>query len=146
MLSVFAALAVIELLVVHLFLSLSWPALAWVLTLATAASVIWLVRFITSFKRCPHMIEADHLRLRMGSLRTIDVPLAQVTQVRRQWESGAEKSPGTTNLVPIAFPNRLVDVDPPIVGRRGPIRSIAIRLDEPAAFDAALSSRGILLV
>ncbi|MCY7397865.1 MAG: hypothetical protein LH466_03370 [Sphingomonas bacterium] len=146
MLSVLAALAVIEMLVVHLFVSLKWPSVAWLLTIVSTASIIWLVRFITSFKRCPHTIDADHLRLRMGSLRTIDVPLMQVAQVRRQWESGAETNRDTANLVPIAYPNRLIDIHPPINGRRGPLRAIAIRLDEPAAFDAALSSRGILLV
>ena len=146
MLSVLATLAVIEMLVVHLFVSLTWPWLAWSLTIVTAASIVWLARFITSFKRCPHTIEADQLRLRMGSLRTIDLPLAQVSQVRRQWESGAEKKRETANLVPIAYPNRLIDIDPPLLGRRGPVRSIAIRLDEPAGFDAALSSRGISLV
>jgi len=143
MLWAFAALATIELLVVHLFVSLKWPALAWILSVLTLLSIVWLVRFITSFKRCPNVIDTDKLRLRMGSLRTIEVPLAHVVEVRSHWPSGAEKKPGTANLVPIAFPNRLIGLHPPITGRRGPISTVAIRVDDPEAFDAALVARGV---
>lgn len=145
MLWVFASLASIELIIVHLLVSLKWPAAAWALTLMTLASLVWLVRFITSFKRCPHNIDGGRLHLRMGSLRTISVPLSHVAAVRSQWPSGDEKVPGSVNLVPVAFPNRLVDLDPPIAGRRGPLSSVAIRLDEPERFDAALAARGVNL-
>ena len=146
MLWVLAALATIEMLVVHLFVSLKWPATAWVLTLVTALSILWLQRFITSFKRCPHTLEGDTLRLRFGSLRTIDVPLGQIWRVRRHWEIGAERAVGTANLVPIAFPNRLIDIEPPLAGKRRPLSLVAIKLDEPEAFDAALASRGVSIV
>lgn len=143
MLWVFASLAAIELIVVHLFVSLKWPAAAWALTLVTLLSLVWLVRFITSFKRCPHGVDGDRLSLRMGSLRTITVPLGHVAAIRSQWPSGAEKAPGSVNFVPIAYPNRLVDLDPPVAGRRGSLSTVAIRLDDPARFDAALASRGV---
>ncbi len=143
MLWAFAALATIELLVVHLLVSLKWPALAWVLSVLTLLSIAWLIRFITSFKRCPHVLDADKLRLRMGSLRTLDVRLADVVGVHSHWPSGAEKSPETANLVPIAFPNRLIGLHPPLAGRRGPISSVAIRVDDPNGFDAALAARGV---
>jgi hypothetical protein len=145
MLWAFAALATIELLVVHLFLSLVWPTVAWVLTIATATSLVWLLRFITSFKRCPHALESDRLRLRMGSLRTIDIPLANIVGVRSHWPSGAEKSAASANLVPLAFPNRLIDFSPPVAGRRGPLSAVAIRIDDPGSFDAALAARGVKL-
>ncbi len=143
MLWAFAALATIELLVVHLFVSLKWPALAWILSVLTLLSIAWLVRFIISFKRCPHMIDTEKLRLRMGSLRTLDVPLAHVVEIHSHWPSGTEKSPGTANLVPIAFPNRIIGLHPPIAGRRGPISAVAIRVDDPQAFDVALAARGL---
>ena len=142
MLWAFAALATIELLVVHLFVSLKWPAVAWILTAVTLLSIVWLVRFITSFKRCPHALEAERLHLRMGSLRSIEVPLAHVVAVRSHWPSGAEKEPTTANLVPMAFPNRIIDIDPPLAGRRGPLSAVAIRVDDPEGFDAALAARG----
>jgi hypothetical protein len=143
MLWVFASLATIELVVVHLFVALKWPAAAWGLTIVTASSIAWLVRYITSYKRCPHRLESDALCLRMGSLRSIVIPVAHVAGVLSSWPSGAEKAVGSINLVPIAFPNRLVDLDPPMAGRRGPLSTIAIRLDDPAAFDAALAARGV---
>jgi hypothetical protein len=146
MLWVFASLATTELVVVHLFVALKWPAAAWGLTIVTALSIAWLVRYITSYKRCPHRLESDALCLRMGSMRSIVIPIAQVAGVRTHWASGAEKAAGSVNLVPIAFPNRLVDIDPPIAGRRGPLSTIAIRLDDPAAFDASLAARGVTIV
>jgi membrane-bound metal-dependent hydrolase YbcI (DUF457 family) len=145
MLWAFAALVTIELLVVHLFLSLVWPTVAWVLTIATAISLAWLLRFITSFKRCPHLLKSDRLRLRMGSLRTIDIPLANIVGVRSHWPSGAEQSATSANLVPLAFPNRLIDFSPSVAGRRGPLSAVAIRIDDPESFDAALAARGVKL-
>jgi hypothetical protein len=144
MLWTFAALATIELLVVHLFVALKWPALAWGISLFTALSLVWLVRFITSFKRCPHVVETERVLLRMGSLRTVDIPLDRIGAVRASWPSGAEKALGTANLVPVAFPNRLLDIHPAMTGRRGrALTAVAIRVDDPDAFDAALGARGV---
>jgi len=145
MLWAFAALATIELLVVHLFVSLKWPAIAWALSMITILSIAWLVRFIMSFKRCPHALDADRLHLRMGSLRTIVVPIAHIVALRSHWPSGAEKEATCANLVPIAFPNRLVEINPSVAGRRGSLSAVAIRVDDPAAFDVALAARGVIV-
>ena len=79
----------------------------------------------------------------MGSLRRIRVPLGTIHRVRSSWESGAHDGRGALNLVPFAYPNRMLDLDPPLVGRRGPIDRIALRVDDPAGFDAALAARAI---
>jgi hypothetical protein len=66
------------------------------------------------------------------------VPLAQVAGVRQSFPSAALKEPGVVNLALIAYPNVLLDVEPPLELRSSKARSIADRLEEPAAFARAL--------
>jgi hypothetical protein len=137
MLWVFFSLAMIELMVAHLFVSLKWPILAWPLTVLTAVANIWLFRWIRSWARSPHELHPDYLRLHMGSLRHIDVPLAQIESVIPVLSAEQIKGRDTSNLVPIAFPNRLIELSEPLSNRRS-TRRIAIRLDDPVAFDEAI--------
>ena len=143
MLWVLAALATLETIVVHLFLWLKWPTVALVLTVASVIFLLWLVRLIRSLRRCPHSVEGDRLHLRLGSVRTVEVPIGQVAAVRTSWASGGATAPGVTSLVLMAAPNRIVDLSPPVAGRRGPVKAVAISVDDAVAFDAALAARGI---
>lgn len=142
MLWALSSLACMEMLATHLLVSLKWPAAAWPLTALTALSIVWLVRWIRSWPRLPHELRGDLLTLHMGSLRHYAVPIGQIAGVRSAISNDVLKVPGMANLVPIAFPNRIVDLTEPLAGRRA-VRHIAIRLDEPAAFDRAMAGRGI---
>jgi hypothetical protein len=44
------------------------------------------------------------------------------------------------NLALIAYPSVLLDLDPPLPGRRAPTRTIAHRLDDPSGFGAAVEA------
>lgn len=134
----FVVLAVAELLVVHLVLSLTWPRAAWIVSGITLAGVIWLIAWVRSFRRCPHVLTDDSLVLRMGSLVSITVRRADIEHIEPVTSLAAVKAPGVRNLVPVAMPNRLVVLRRPIADRRG-TRAVAIRLDDPAAFDRALT-------
>jgi len=142
MLWAFACLAACELLAVHLFVSLKWPSIAWVLTGATFLSIIWLVSWIRSWRKLPYRLEADRLVLPMGSLRTIEVPLSMIDTISTQVDRERIKAKGSANLVPLAFPNRIVELSEPLPGRKKTVR-VAIRPDDPAAFDAAMQAAGI---
>jgi hypothetical protein len=144
MLGVFAGLATIELLVVHLLVAAHWPRLAWPLTALSLTSVIWLVRWIASWKRLPHRLCDGVLRLNMGSLRHIDVPLAGIAAIRAVGDGAEVKARSTRNLVPVAWPNRIVDLASTLPGRRA-IRRSASRLDDPLTFDRAMRDMGILV-
>ncbi len=139
---VFTSLACLELLGVHLFLSLTWPWLAWPLTALSGVTIFWLVRWIRSWKRLPHRLSGDALTLHMGSLRSMTVPLAKIEMIHTLVSDAVMKTPGTVRLVPVAYPNRLIRLTAPLADRRK-TRQIAIRLDDPAAFDAAMGERGI---
>ena len=78
----------------------------------------------------------------MGSVRHIDVPLAEIAAIRAVSDDAMIKARSTRNLVPLAWPNRIIDLRSALPGRR-PIQRIAIRLDDPLEFDRALRSHGI---
>lgn len=140
MLWVFSALAVIEMIVMHLFVALKWPWIGWPLTALSALSVGWLVLWIRSWRRLPHELEDDVLTLHMGSLRSVRLPLSHIAAVT---PSMADlRAPGTRNLVPIAYPNRMIVLAAPSAGRR-PAGRYAVRIDDAAAFDAALAAAGV---
>ena len=142
MLWVFAGLALIELLAVHLVVSLRWPVAAWPLSAVTALSVVWLVRWIVSWRRLPHALHADRLLLNKGSLRRVELPLAEIAAVHADLTGDLLKRRDSLNLVPIAYPNRIVELREPLSGRRR-ARRVAIRVDDPQSFDEAMRNAGI---
>jgi hypothetical protein len=135
---VFTSLAIVELLVVHLILALRWPWLAWPLTAVSVLGVAWLVGTIRSFKRMPHQLAGDELRLHAGRLRSLAVPLAQVAGVRGVVDGAEVKARDTANFGLISYPNRIVDLAAPLPFGRRTVQRIALALDDPAAFDLAL--------
>ncbi len=139
MLWAFATLAMCELLAMHLLMSLVWPSLAWPLTALTAASFFWLVAWIKSWRRLPHELYDDRLLLHMGSLRSVEIPLGLIKNIEHDFTSSTLKAQGVQNLVPIAFPNRLIRLNSRLPGKKA-VDSIAIKLDEPDAFDKAMAS------
>jgi hypothetical protein len=141
MMWVFVALASIELVVVHFLLALWRPWVALAVSLITLPSLIWLLRTIASFRRLPVMIEDDRLLLRTGGLRSVAVPLSQVAGLRANWTGDDLKGPGVMNPALIAYPNVWIDLSGPVAGRRGPVRAIAHKLDDPEAFAEELRLR-----
>jgi hypothetical protein len=139
----FAALAVCEMLVVHLFVTLRWPAIGWTLFALSAVSVVWLVLCIRSFRRLPHSLSTEQLQLRTGSLGVVEVPLSAIESVSTHWASGEHKGHGSANVVPLAYPNRMLRLSAPIKTRKGVCDRIAFRVDDGAPFDAAMERLGI---
>ena len=131
----FAALAVIELVVVHLFVALRWPWIGWPLSIVSAAGVVWLVVFIASFKKRPHRLEDGVLHLHAGIRHHLTIPLENISRIAAEWEQGAIEAGDAINLALIAHPNPAIHLVEPL----GKWRKVFVRLDDPARFDAALS-------
>ena len=132
------ALGTIELMAVHLLVSLRWPVVAWPLTVLSVAGIAWMVVLIRSFERMPHTLSRDVLTLRAGRLRNYVVQRSEIAGVRSSWATGEHSETDTANLALIAHPHRIIDLKTPMIGKRGLIRRIAIALDDPGAFDTAL--------
>ena len=86
---------------------------------------------------------SQRLRLHFGSLRSLDIPLQSIRLVRTHWDGTELKRPGTINFVPVAYPNRMVEIDPPVAGRKRPITAVAFRVDDLAGFDRVMIGLGI---
>jgi hypothetical protein len=143
MLWVFVALATGEMLLVHLFVTLRWPAIGWPLLALSLSSIVWLVFWIRSFRQRPHSLSKGQLELNTGSLRTLSVPISAIESVSTSWASGEHKGQGARNVVPLAYPNRLLRLSKPIQMRKGSYDRVAFRVDDPALFDAAMREVGI---
>jgi len=137
MLWVLTALSGIELLVLHLLVSHWSPTAALLLSAVTLAGIVWLVVAIASMKRLPVVIGHDRLILRTGRFRRLDVSLADVAGLRREWNQALVKHRSTLNLALVAYPNVVVELRQARPGRRG-IKRVAHRLDDPGAFEAGL--------
>ncbi len=144
MLWAFFGLAVGEMLAVHLFLVLKWPMLAWPLTMLSALTLVWLVGWIRSWKRLPHRLADGMLVLHMGSLRRVAVPIARIARIVGQVDNAALSREGTRKLVVLAYPNRIVELTEPLSDRRQTC-ALAIRLDDPAAFDRGMADAGVTI-
>lgn len=133
-------LGALELLAVHLFVSLKWPWLAWPLSGLTLLSLGWMVLLIRSFRRRPHQLGAELLQLRLGNLRSFEVPRTSIGTTRGVRDSAEVKAKDTADFHLLSYPNRIVELSRPLRFGRREVARIALALDEPEAFDLALQS------
>lgn len=141
MMWVLVAIASVELMVTHLLIAmLVGRTAALILSALTAAGVIWLVAVIASMRRLPVLLDDESLTLRVGSFRSVVVPVSDIAGLREGWDAAALKRPGVRNLALISYPNVVIDLRRPLPDRRA-TRTIAHRLDDPEAFARALTAR-----
>lgn len=138
MLWVLAGISILELLLVHLLVSLLLnAAAAALLSLFTAAGVIWLGVAIVAMKRRPVLLDAERLVMRVGTFKSVTIPVSTIAGLRTEWDAQALKARTLLKLSLVAYPNVIFDLTEPRPGRHG-IIAIAHRLDDPAAFVAAI--------
>jgi hypothetical protein len=141
MLWVFVALATLELFVVHFLVSIWSVRAALALSALTVASMLWFVWLIRSFRRLPVLLDEAELLMRSGGMASMRVGLSSVAGVRAHFPSETLKSRAVLNLAMLSYPNVIVDLVEPIRRGRRSIQYIAHRLDDPAAFVAAINAR-----
>jgi len=134
----FIAIAAVELLIVHFLIGAWAPWLAATLSAISLAVIGWIAALVLSFRRLPVRIDGDILLMRVGMLRSVAVPLDRVAGLRAAWTAEELKRREVLNLALLAWPNVMVEVDPPVRVRRRAIGAIAHKLDDPAAFAAAI--------
>ncbi|MCW4461145.1 hypothetical protein OK349_05450 [Sphingomonas sp. BT-65] len=141
MLWILVGLMVVETAVVHLLVALWSGRAALILSLFSLAALVWLILLIRSFKRRPVLLDSASLTWRIGSLRSLTVPRAQVAGLRPDWTLADLKHAGVLNGALLAYPNIVITLDPPARMGRRTVRYLAHRLDDPAAFAAALGTQ-----
>ena len=136
----FVGIACVELAVTHFLVALWRPWVAAALSVVSLSGVGWLVALVRSFRRLPVLIEDERLVMRVGTLKRVDLSREQVRGLRANWDAQTFRGGEAVKLSLLAWPNVLVDLAEPVAGRRGPVRGVAHRLDDPARFTAALNA------
>lgn len=142
MLGVLLGLACAETIVVHIVAMAIWGwKVALPLALLDLSVIAMLVQLLRSFRRQPVTIEGRTLTMRLGHRIAHRIDIDAIAGFRTSWDSAAIKRKSTLNLALVAWPNVVFDLREPIkVRRRRIISTIAHRLDDPAAFHAAIAS------
>jgi hypothetical protein len=124
----------------HIILDMWKPWLAWVSTISSAYALLWLVGDAQMIRLYPVALTGDALRVVIGIRWRVTIPLAEITEV-----SEMRTVPrGALNLALIE-PTVLVTLRAPIevvglLGIRRRADRIALTIDEPAAFLAAVTA------
>lgn len=136
---------VIETLALHVLLSRWQPVLAWALTLASVASLVWLVRDDRAFAKRPVELDGEALTLRSGRRFAVRVRRGEVADVRQvTWRDLPKRGPGYLKGSGFAQPNVVVRFREPravrIFGIVKQVSTVGLRLDDPEGFMSALQA------
>lgn len=143
----------VETVALHLWLlSAHHPAAAWALTASSVATLAWLAADYRAMGRGAVLLGEDSLELRVGLRFTARVERRNVAAaVRPTWRDRpapgtATAAAGYVDLMKPATPNVLLALDAPVTvrlpgGIRRSARRIALHLDDPDGFLAALATR-----
>lgn len=141
MIGVILGLALVETVVVHIVVMALWGwRVALALALVDLSVVVALAALLRSFRRMPVTLDGRRLTMRTGSRLAITLDIDDIAGFRTSWDSDAIKRKTTLNLALAAWPNVVFDLrEPRKVRRRRIISTVAHRLDDPAAFHAAIA-------
>lgn len=134
---------------VHLVLVRHHPTLAWLLTLASAWAVLWLVGDLQALRHRRSRIEDGALRLQVGLRWSGTVPLGEIAALRTRDVARRAATRGVLRAVPKPdTPTVLLELAEPVrlAGPYGvPCTTTALALapDERAGFVAALAAAGV---
>lgn len=142
------AVIVVETVVLHLLIGGRHPVVAWLLTASSGSVLVWLALDYRALGRGAVGVDGTGLELAVG--RRAHGRIARdaiVAATRPSWRelpaAGTPEAAGYVNLTKPAPPNVLITLATPVTlrlvgGVRRAVQRIALCLDEPDAFIAAL--------
>ena len=138
------SIALVEVVGVHVLLSLWSPFAAWFLTALGIYAVLWLIGDAHAVRLRPLDITATLLHVRLGLRWTIDIPLASIERVGAP-EAGAlpRRTPGYLEAVLLGAGDCRIELNAPAeaLGPYGITRRVTrldVQVDEPERFITAL--------
>ncbi len=138
---VLLGLGSVELLVVHLVVSLWSTTAAWVLSAATLLFIVQFAMVVHRLKRSPTLLTEDRLMIRSGKGFEVSLPWNKVASVEPIGLGSAPSGEDVLRVSLLAHPNILVTATEPFTvkrfGRSRLARSAALRVDQPAALVSA---------
>lgn len=138
---VLIALALAEAMVLHIVAIAiwGWP-VAMIVGAIEAMLVAYIVWLLLSFKRLTVVMTDDRLILHAGGLRSATISLGDIVAVAGEWPAERVRLEAI-NFALLAHPNVVLALRRPVAVGRRRRSAIAHRLDDPAAFTAALNRR-----
>jgi len=136
-----AIASVLEILPMHLVLNHWSPAWAWIGTGLSLYGAIWIMGLARSFELRPVLVGADYVDLRYGLLFRLRIPREMIRIVRRAKPGDATSA----TVVPRKDePNLYIELvssmqAEKLFGFRKGVSRIAVRADDPLAFERALA-------
>lgn len=141
MLGVFFVIAFVELFAVHLLVALWSPNAAWILTALTVLGMAQIALLVHEMTKWPSLIGDTGVTVRHGKRSEIFVPLNLIASVEDVAFRPEEKGPQTFRATILAQPNVAIRLSEPLRYGKRLLSTISLRLDDPAAFLAALRPR-----
>lgn len=138
-------LQAIELGVTHLLLWHWSPTAAWIALAASVGGLLWLIGLAQGFRIHPVLLTDAGLRVRSGVLLDVTVPYAGLRGPVTDFDAAQVKARDTLNQALLSWPNVMLDLAEPLtlrpaIGGERQVRRIALRIDDSAAFLAALDA------
>lgn len=139
-----------ELMVVHVLAARESGALAWVLTAASAYTLLWIVGFARALRLRPVTLGTESMRLRVGLLWDVTIPYAAIEAVDAAPRTPIDRdAPGYLHAAFAGTPQTVLTLAAPVdaIGiygiRRKGVRRIGVYVDDPGGFRDALRARAV---
>ncbi|HUK90123.1 MAG TPA: hypothetical protein VLZ81_06960, partial [Blastocatellia bacterium] len=147
----FFLLLVIEALIVHLLLHRYAPPLAWIFSLLTGYFIIWILGDYQAMRLRPIAISCDQLCLRLGLRWRADVPLENISALKRIADGSAmTRNRKLLKFVLIGDPQFVVLLKAPVTaagpfGLKRTFNAASVAVDDREKFEREILSRLRLL-
>jgi hypothetical protein len=133
-------LIVVETAAAHIALAMWKPVIAWVSTISSAYALVWLAGDAHAIRLYPVAIAGDTLRVMVGVRWRAAIPLADITSVTE-----VHSAPDGALSLAVLVPTVLITLRGPVevvglLGRRKRADRIALTIDDPRAFIAAVTA------
>jgi hypothetical protein len=137
---VFGFLIVVETAAAHIALVMWKPVIAWIATISSAYALVWLAGDAHAIRLYPVVVAGGTLRVTVGVRWRAAIPLADIASVTE-----THNVPDGALSLALIEPTVLVTLRAPVeviglLGRRRRADRIALTIDDPAAFIAAVAA------
>ncbi|MXP08627.1 hypothetical protein [Pseudoblastomonas halimionae] len=139
MIATLLALQVCELALVHFFVMMWNPLVAWILLAVSVGGVLWLIALMKSFRIKPVLLDDATLRVRSGAMVDAVIPRDAIARVAPSFDADLRKRKDTLDTAILSAPNVCLELSSPVSiptlfgGSRDVLR-VAMRLEDSAGF------------